>query len=190
VRQKIIATAMALILGSFAAIGAFASQDAVDLGAATRLFSGGALSADVVTDPSATPTDTATAEPTSTETAIATETSTAEATATDTPEATSTPDSTATPEATETPDGDDDAHDDDVHGIPTSNPSHRPDDGDGECEKGETAVKTTPSGTQVNVPCQAAEEHGNGQKSGAQDHNGNNDGSGDDEDQEQDQDQD
>ena len=36
-----------------------------------------------------------------------------------------------------------------------------PDD-DGECEKHESAVKTTPSGRQVRVPCHAAEkEHGN-----------------------------
>ena len=47
----------------------------------------------------------------------------------------------------------------DVKGIPSDNPNHHPDDGDGLCEKGETAIKTTPGGTQVNVPCQAA-DHG------------------------------
>jgi hypothetical protein len=45
----------------------------------------------------------------------------------------------------------------DVVGIPEDNPNHQPDDGDDECEKGETAVKTTPSGKQVNVPCHAVE---------------------------------
>lgn len=49
----------------------------------------------------------------------------------------------------------------DVHGIPDRNPSHHPEDGDGVCEPGETVIKTTPSGNQVNVPCQAG--HGNGQ---------------------------
>lgn len=44
----------------------------------------------------------------------------------------------------------------DVGGIPDHNPSHHPEDGDGVCEKGETVIKTTPSGRQVNVPCHAA----------------------------------
>lgn len=44
-------------------------------------------------------------------------------------------------------------------GIPDHNPSHEPEDGDGECEKGETIVKTTPSGRQVTVPCHAG-HHG------------------------------
>jgi len=43
----------------------------------------------------------------------------------------------------------------DIVGIPEDNPNHQPADGDGVCEKGETAVKTTPSGEQVNVPCHA-----------------------------------
>ena len=30
-----------------------------------------------------------------------------------------------------------------------------------ELKKGETVIKTTPSGKQVNVPCQAVKEHGN-----------------------------
>src|SRR6185295_16124469 len=47
-----------------------------------------------------------------------------------------------------------------VEGIPTENPQHHPADGDGTCDKGETIVKTTPSGVAVNVPCQAAEDHG------------------------------
>jgi len=44
-----------------------------------------------------------------------------------------------------------------IKGIPDENPVYEPADGDDECEKGETRVKTTPSGTQVNVPCHAAE---------------------------------
>src|SRR5438105_597979 len=44
-----------------------------------------------------------------------------------------------------------------IKGIPTDNPQHHPEDGDGVCDKGETAVKTTPSGVMVNVPCQAVE---------------------------------
>lgn len=47
------------------------------------------------------------------------------------------------------------AHRSDPGGIPDDNPSHHPEDGDGECEKGETVIKTTPSGRQVNVPCNA-----------------------------------
>ena len=42
-----------------------------------------------------------------------------------------------------------------THGIPDSNPSHQPADGDGVCEHGETVVKITPSGNRVTVPCQA-----------------------------------
>jgi hypothetical protein len=58
--------------------------------------------------------------------------------------------------------GDDEATDEEdsrrvVVGIPEDNPNHQADDGDGECEKGETAIKTTPSGNQVRVPCHAVE---------------------------------
>lgn len=49
-----------------------------------------------------------------------------------------------------------------VEGIPTENPQHRPADADGTCDRGETIVKTTPSGVAVNVPCQTAEDHGQG----------------------------
>jgi len=45
----------------------------------------------------------------------------------------------------------------DVVGIPEDNPDHQQDNGDGHCDKGETAVKTTPSGNEVRVPCQAVE---------------------------------
>lgn len=49
-----------------------------------------------------------------------------------------------------------------VQGIPTENPQHHPADDDGICEKGETIVKTVPSGVAVNVPCQTAKDHGEG----------------------------
>jgi hypothetical protein len=48
-----------------------------------------------------------------------------------------------------------------VEGIPTENPQHQP-AAAGTCDKGETIVKTTPSGVAVNVPCQTAEDHGQG----------------------------
>jgi len=98
VRQKITAAVIALVLGSFAAIGAFASQDKVDLGAAGRFFSG-AVTADV-TPGVDTPTATATA--TVDLSATPTDTSTPEATATDTPAATDTPSATDTAGPTET----------------------------------------------------------------------------------------
>ncbi len=54
----------------------------------------------------------------------------------------------------------------DVHGIPAGNPNHHPDDGDGVCEKGETIIKTTPSGNKVNVPCHVQGGNGNGNGNG------------------------
>jgi hypothetical protein len=56
-----------------------------------------------------------------------------------------------------------------VEGIPTENPQHHPADDDGVCEKGETVVKTVPSGVAVNVPCQTAEDHGQGNSQGKSD---------------------
>ena len=49
-----------------------------------------------------------------------------------------------------------------IQGIPADNPQHHPADADGACDKGETIVKTTPSGVAVNVPCQTGEDHGQG----------------------------
>ena len=66
-------------------------------------------------------------------------------------------------------------------GIPDGNPSKHPEDGDGVCEKGETVVKTTPSGKQVNVPCQAAghgDDDGEGGGEEASDDGGGNHGNG------------
>jgi len=73
--------------------------------------------------------------------------------------------------------GDDEATDEEdggrvVVGIPEDNPNHQADDGDGECEKGEAAVKTTPSGNQVRVPCHAVEA---GPPSFSRGHEGGND---------------
>ncbi len=67
-----------------------------------------------------------------------------------------------------------DAHGDrsDPGGIPDDNPSHHDEDGDGECEKGETIIKTTPSGRQVRVPCHAG---GNGHDDGDRDDGDGND---------------
>jgi len=84
-----------------------------------------------------------------------------------TPTAVATTDTTSTPEATETPAATTTASaedhgngprngDCDVRGIPTTNPHFEP-AAEGTCEKGQTAVKTTPSGIMVNVPCQAVD---------------------------------
>lgn len=72
--------------------------------------------------------------------------------------------------------GDDEATDEEdggrvVVGIPEDNPNHQA-DGDGECKKGETTIKTTPSGNQVRVPCHAAEP---GPPSFSRGHEGGND---------------
>jgi hypothetical protein len=77
--------------------------------------------------------------------------------------ATSSPTATNTPSASTTADN----HDADetrsggrecgTKGIPTTNPNHQPEATPGSCHKGETAIKTTPSGAQVSVPCQAAD---------------------------------
>jgi hypothetical protein len=55
-----------------------------------------------------------------------------------------------------------------VEGIPTANAQHHPADDNGVCDKGETIVKTVPSGVAVNVPCQAGEDHGQGSASNAE----------------------
>jgi hypothetical protein len=151
-----------------AAMGAFASQDGL-----RGAWHGDSSQAGVqaVQDPTDTPQPTATGEATATAEATSTPeatptpeatetpepTPTSEATgapeASDTPEPTATPGSTETPEATPTVEG----GRRDVVGIPDDNPSHQPDDGDGVCEKGETVVKTTPSGNLVTVPCHSVE---------------------------------
>ena len=69
-------------------------------------------------------------------------------------EPSSTPTVTVTP--TVTPDSGGGESQRDITGIPDDNPNFVPDD-DGTCERGESRVKTTPGGNQVNVPCHAAE---------------------------------
>lgn len=174
-RQKIIGTGIGVTLVMLAAVGAFASQDAVNLLADPTATPTSADATSTTTpNPTATGTAAATQTPdgTATSTPAATETAAPTGTpgATNTPEATATAGASATPDATGTPSGgdDDEEVDDDVHGIPDSNPSHKDDDGDGECEKGETTVKTTPSGTDVTVPCQA-DKHGSNKDNGNRD---------------------
>jgi hypothetical protein len=122
--------------------------------------------------------------PVSGEAVLSAETATAEPEATDaavsdvrlaphgcTPTVAPTEDTTNTPEATETPTatttasaedhGNGPRNDDcDTRGIPTTNPHFVP-AAEGTCEKGQTAVKTTPAGIMVNVPCQAIDHGGN-----------------------------
>ncbi len=45
----------------------------------------------------------------------------------------------------------------DVVGIPEGNPVYESTTGDAECARGETAVRTTPSGKRVRVPCDSVE---------------------------------
>jgi hypothetical protein len=156
-KHKAIAVAAAAVLSAGGA-ATFASQDAVfqgpDNGTSTQVVGQEATFTPEAVD-EATPTATAVVE---------------EATPTPEPEvdeATPTPEPTEVVEPTPTAtvdDGDDEDEGEgprDVVGIPDDNPSKQPEDGDGVCEKGETVIKTTPSGKQVNVPCQAVKEHGN-----------------------------
>jgi len=154
-KHKAAALAMVAVL-SVGSAAAFASQDVVFVGTDDGTSS-------VVTQEEATPTPTDVEEATPTSTPEEVD----EATPTPTPEEVDEDTPTPTPEVVEptptaTPE-DDDEDDDaprDVVGIPDDNPSKQPEDGDGVCEKGETVIKTTPSGKQVNVPCQAVKEHG------------------------------
>ncbi|MEX2225605.1 MAG: hypothetical protein WEB52_04045 [Dehalococcoidia bacterium] len=143
--QKTIAIVAGVTLVSLAAVGAFASQELATVQEETPTVEG-------------TETATATATETSEATATPTETPEATETAEPTSTATGTPESTAT--ATGTPDDGDDGDGEgegqrEIGGIPEDHPVFVPDE-DGECEKHETRVKTTPSGRQVRVPCHAA----------------------------------
>lgn len=135
-RQKIIAVVLGAGLLSLAAIGAFASQDFVH----------------TQENPTANATVTEQPQATETEQPEATETERPEATKTEQPEATE----TEQPDATET------GGERDIKGIPTTNPNFHDADSDGTCDHGEAAVKTTPAGTQVRVPCEATHD-GSGQ---------------------------
>jgi hypothetical protein len=160
-KHKAIALVVVAALSAGSA-ATFASQDSVFRGA----VSGTSEVVGQEETPTAEATDVIEATPTLESTAVE------EATATPTPaeveEDTPTPtptevnEDTPTPEPTEaTPTPTPGEGQRDVVGIPDSNPSKQPEDGDGVCEKGETVIKTTPSGKQVNVPCQAVKSHGN-----------------------------
>ena len=147
-KHKAIVIAAAAVLSAGGA-ATFASQDVVfqgpDSGTSTQVLAEEATSTPVpdVDEPTPTPVP-------------------------EVDEATPTPDpevdeATPTPTA-EVDDGDDEDEGEaprDVVGIPDDNPSKQPENGDGVCEKGETVIKETPSGKQVNVPCQAVvKSHG------------------------------
>lgn len=159
-RQKLFAAGIGIALTSLAAVGAFASQDGVQVLEDTPTVE----VTETPIDATETPVDaTQTPEATTTPedgTPTPDATGTPEATATGEPEATATgePEATATSEPEATPTEDDGGEEDGIHGIPDSNPAKHPEDGDGICEKGETVVKTTPSGNQVNVPCNAVKD--------------------------------
>jgi hypothetical protein len=176
--HKLVAAGAVALLAGGAAVGAFASQD--NLPGQTPHTSVTQL------DSTSTSTATVTATATGTETGTSTTTATVTATGTTTPTVDSedarhgdcttsatvsaTATATATPTATSTATAaagganDDQGengnsnHDCDIKGIPSTNPNHQPEATPGVCQKGETVIKTTPSGEQVNVPCQAADK--------------------------------
>ena len=172
--RKIIAIGAGFALLAFAAAGAFASQDSVLLQQELTETPTETPAVDVETS---TPAGTETASPTETATEAPTDTPSATETpagATETPVPTDTAGPSETPAATETPDDEDD----DIQGIPDGNPRKHHEDGDGECEEGETITKTTPSGNQVEVPCQT-DKHG-GHQGSSFDNNDNDDDDDDD----------
>ena len=152
-KQKAIAITAAAVLSAGGA-AAFASQDIV--------FQGSDNGTSTVVGQEATftpgPADVTETPVVEEETPTPTPTPTEVDEATPTPEPTE--DAESTPTATPTDDDDDEGGPRDVVGIPDDNPSKQPENGDGVCDKGETVIKTTPSGKQVNVPCQAVKEHG------------------------------
>jgi hypothetical protein len=182
--HKLVAAGIVALLAGGAAVGAFASQDKLpgqaQNTAVTQLDSTPTSTATVTA--TATGTETGTSTTTATVTATpsvepedarhgdCTTTATVTATATDT--ATATPTITPTTVAGgqnddqgENDEGDNNQgengngkHDCDIKGIPSTNPNHHPEATPGVCQKGETVIKTTPSGEQVNVPCQAADK--------------------------------
>lgn len=160
-KPYLIGAVVGVAIASMAVIGAFASEDLTGQAGEETVV---ALQTETGTpEATETPAD-VTPTPETTETP-ADATATPEATgtpgdATPTPEdGTPTPEATGTsePEATATEDGDGE-DERDIKGIPADNPSHTDDDGDGICEKGETKIKTTPSGNQVRVPCHAGKD--------------------------------
>jgi hypothetical protein len=158
VRQKITAGVIALVLGSFAAIGAFASQDGLGL----HVFSGPSVSDEpgvdtptstVTVDASATATDTATPEATETETELPSPT--------DTPEATETAGPTEVAAA-----GCNEADDDDDNhaavGTPAAGVAHDDDCDDGHEDNGKHEGLECGKGHDGEHEGDDANEHGGG----------------------------
>lgn len=155
-KQKLIGGALGIVLSSFAAIGAFASQDSLPL-------VGGVLgehSGPVALEESTTPTETVEA----TETTEATETPEATETTEPTEEPTDEPTEEATEEPTEEATESAEVEDQrDILGIPEDHPVFTEEAEEGSCEQHQFAVKTTPSGNEVRVPCVVVEkDHGHG----------------------------
>ena len=147
IQHKIAASVIIGALSLATVVSTFASQDMLP----------GQSQDEVTVSQTAEETVVPTATPEGELEATATPTPESEPTATATPEAseaTPTPTPESEPEATATPE-DDETGPRDVAGIPDDNPVKQPEDGDGVCEKGETVIKTTPSGNLVNVPCRA-----------------------------------
>lgn len=160
--QKAIAIVAGGALVSMAAVGAFASQEFVTIEEETPTV-------EVTETATEEPTASATAEPTE----EATEEPTEEATEEPTEEATEEPTEEPTEEATEEPEGEEEGDGQrEVGGIPENHPVYHDGEG-GKC----AAIKTTPSGRQVRVPCHAAgvdeegatTQRGNGKKNSGDD---------------------
>lgn len=147
IKHKIAASVIIGALSLGTAISTFASQDMLPGQSQDEVTVSQTAEETVVPTPTPEGELEATATPTPESEAAPTATATPEATPTATPEA-SEATATATPE-------DDETGPRDVVGIPDSNPVKQPEDGDGVCEKGETVIKTTPSGNLVSVPCRA-----------------------------------
>jgi hypothetical protein len=151
--QKAIAIVAGGALVSMAAVGAFASQEFVTITEETPTVEVTETATETATEE---PTASATAEPTeeATEepTEEATEEPTEEATEEPTEEATEEPTEEPTEEATEEPEEEEEGDGQrEIGGIPEDHPVFHDGDG-GKC----AAIKTTPSGRQVRVPCHAA----------------------------------
>jgi len=151
--QKAIAIVAGGALVSMAAVGAFASQEFVTTEEETPTVE---VTETATEEPTATATEEPTEEPTeeATEepTEEATEEPTEEATEEPTEEATEEPTEEPTEEATEEPEGEEEGDGQrEIGGIPEDHPVFHDGEG-GKC----AAIKTTPSGRQVRVPCHAA----------------------------------
>ena len=152
IKHKIAASVIIGALSLATVVSTFASQDMLPGQSQDEVTI--SQTAEETAVPTATPEGELEATATPTPESEPTATATPEATPTATPEATPTPTPESEPEATATPE-DDETGPRDVVGIPDDNPVKQPENGDGVCEKGETVIKTTPSGNLVSVPCRA-----------------------------------